>query len=161
MQTLKELTSTFAKNGKLEWIGVRPERRAGLMSLGSVTVTMSGLSGDHNNNGGKRSVTLVQAEHLPAVAAFSGLDEVNPQQLRRNLVISGINLLGLRNKPFQIGEVIFEGTGICAPCSRMEETLGRGGYSAVRGHGGITARVVSQGMLHLGDVLTPIPEENS
>lgn len=57
---------------------------------------------------------------------------------------------------FRIGGAILRGTGICAPCSRMEETLGPGGYNAVRGHGGITAEVVQPGTISIGDAVQPI-----
>ncbi len=108
---------------------------------------------------GKRQVTLIQAEHLPVIAALAGLDEVTPELLRRNIVVSGVSLLALKDARFQIGEVVLEGTGECHPCSRMEENLGEGGYNAVRGHGGLTARVIVGGVIREGDSVTALLPE--
>ena len=127
-----------------------------MFSLETVeAITQKGLAGDHFSGsvGSKRQVTLIQQEHLNAIASFMQVKEVSPEMLRRNLVIQGFNLLALKDKTFWAGEVLLEYTGECHPCSRMEEILGEGGYNAVRGHGGITARILKGGTISLGDVL--------
>lgn len=151
---LRTLMETFPIEGCLEWIGLRPGRRAPLQSMNHVEVIADhGLAGDHKAQraGGKRQVTLIQREHLLTVAQLLRREAVDPALLRRNLLVSGINLLALRGERFRIGTVVFEGTGPCEPCSRMEEVLGAGGYNAMRGHGGITARVITGGVIALGD----------
>ena len=144
---------TFPKEGRLEWIGLSPGRKQPILTVDAVVCAVgTGLEGDrHARSGrGKRQVTLIQAEHLPVVSALVGR-EVGPQELRRNLVVSGINVWALRDRVFRVGDVVLKGTGPCAPCNRMEENLGPGGYNAMRGHGGITASVVEAGTLRLGD----------
>lgn len=152
-KTLAELFDTLPQIGKVEWIGVRPERRAPIKVLGSVEAdTESGLVGDrYAGSSGKRQVTLIQYEHLPALASMLGLDELDPALLRRNIAISGINLLALKGKQFTIGDSLLEYTDLCHPCSFMEKTFGEGGYNAVRGHGGIMARVIRSGTIKLND----------
>ena len=153
---LRALLETFPRAGRLEWIGLRPGRRTPLANVTHVEVLADhGLSGDHKAQraGGKRQVTLIQREHLDAVAALLGRDAVDPALVRRNLVVSGINLLALRDTQFAIGGVVFEGAGLCEPCSRMEEVLGPGGYNAMRGHGGIIARVMAGGIIRIGDTV--------
>lgn len=153
---MAELLAQFPRQGRIEWIGIRPERRAQMSALESVEITEIGLSSDHRTKPGKRAVTLIQAEHLPAIAAMVGQNMIDPGQLRRNIVVSGINLLALKDCSFQIGNATLQGTGICAPCSRMEEEFGPGGYNAVRGQGGITAQVLAPGSVKLGDHISAI-----
>lgn len=156
MDTIASLTSRNAQSGLVQWIGIRPERRANVIPIDLVEVTEHGLAGDHYASGGKRSVTLIQYEHLAVIASMLGIMTISPSDLRRNIVVSSINLLGLRNRRFKIGSATLEGTGLCAPCSRMEETFGEGGYTAVRGHGGITAKILEPGNIAIGDKILPL-----
>lgn len=95
-------------------------------------------------------------EHVDAVAALLGR-AVDRRDLRRNLVVRGINLLACRNRDVRIGDVTIHVTGACHPCSRMEENLGPGGYQAMRGHGGVTATILTAGHVKVGDVITMEP----
>ena len=111
-----------------------------------------GLHGDrYSGRSGMRHVTLIQAEHLPVVASCVGRPSIDPQLLRRNILVRGINLLALKGKVICVGDIDLEITGLCQPCSRMEELLGPGGYNAMRGHGGVTARVLTRGVIALRD----------
>ncbi|MFT5110997.1 MAG: MOSC domain-containing protein YiiM [Parasphingorhabdus sp.] len=159
--TLQELLDTIPQQGKLVWIGLRPARRAEVISVDQARVSPEeGLLDDHyGGRSGQRHLTIVQAEHLPVIASCIDKEEILPQDLRRNLLISGINLLALKNKSVMIGDVEIEITGLCHPCSRMEEILGAGGYNAVRGHGGVTARVLTPGRISLGDPVRLAPIE--
>jgi MOSC domain-containing protein YiiM len=155
MYALKDLIAGYAQVGRVDWIGLRSVRRADVVSLGRVMIDESGLEGDHGR-GGKRAVTMMQAEHLPVIGAMMGQGPVDPLLMRRNLIVSGINLSALKGRQIGIGEVVIEITTVCAPCSRMEETFGSGGYSAVRGHGGWCARVLTSGEVSVGDVVRPV-----
>lgn len=152
----KALQNNIAKPGRVEWISIRPLRLKPVAVLKEVhAIEDKGLEGDrYNSAGGDRQVTLIQKEHLDAVSSMMG-KEVAPEMVRRNIVVSGVNLLSLKGKRFQIGEAILEYSGECHPCSRMEENLGFGGYNAMRGHGGITAKVVRTGTIKVGDAVFP------
>lgn len=152
--SLAEVTARHAAPGRVVWIGIRPARGVDMESVEEVAVTAAGPDGDRTR-GGRRAVTLLQAEHLPVIAALAGRASVSPALLRRNVVVAGLNLLGLKGRRFRIGEAVLRGTGPCAPCTRMETALGHGGYAAMRGHGGITAEVVAPGRVAVGDALIP------
>jgi MOSC domain-containing protein YiiM len=154
------LAALFAapmRPGRLAWIGLRPARRAPMQAVAEALLEPGrGLAGDRWRGAatGARQVTLVGAEDLAAIASYRGLDGLPPERLRRNLVTSGVNLLALKGRRFRIGGALLEYSGECHPCSRMEEEFGPGGYNAVRGHGGITARVIEGGVIRPGDSVT-------
>ena len=134
----------------------------------AVALAGHGLLGDHGTLdpaqiGGPRQVTLVQAEHLPVVAALlgRGVGAVTPTRLRRNLVVSGVNLLAiLHRRPharplLRFGaEVLIEVTDACEPCGWLELSVGRGAVTAMHGHGGVCGRIVEGGMLRVDDPVT-------
>lgn len=157
--SLAELKSRFTRTGSLSWIGLRPGHGEPMLLVEEVSVLEGrGLAGDRKSTraGGERQVTLFQLEHLAVIASLLGRADVAPELLRRNLGVSGINLLALRDGKFRIGDVVFEATGACAPCRRLEETLGPGGFNATRGHGGITARALTGGTIRLGDSVSAV-----
>ncbi|UFH55988.1 MOSC domain-containing protein [Spirosoma sp. KNUC1025] len=156
MQNIKDLFDVFPRPGRVEWIGIRPERREAVEVVNAIDVSeKKGIIGDHySGQSGNRHVTLIQAEHLPVVAALTGRNTLDPGLLRRNIVISGLNLLALKDHQLQIGEVILKVTGQCHPCSKMETALGPGGYNAMRGHGGLTAKVIKEGRIQVGNQVT-------
>lgn len=167
-QTLQSISHSMPQIGRLEAIIVRPARRVAAIELAhTIAIAGVGLQDDRRGIESKnimakvsnRQVTLIQAEHVEVVAKIMRQPQLNATMLRRNLVISGVNLLAI--KPLfkhhahylQIGDVLLEVTGICAPCSRMEELLGEGGYNAMRGHGGVNARIIRGGALSVGDAV--------
>ena len=155
------LMATLPRPGRVQWIGLRPARDVPMDEVATVdAIAGAGLVGDRYNSGsGKRGITLIQAEHLPVIAALSGHGTVAPALLRRNVVVSGIPLAALKGRRFRIGQALFEGTDDCDPCSRMEAALGPGGYNAMRGHGGLCARILEGGAIAVGDSVVPVGEE--
>lgn len=158
-----ELLAGVPQQGRVRWIGVRPASRADMIELNAVEARReAGLTGDHSRPGPRntRQVTLIQYEHLAVISALMGRADdqpITPAELRRNIVISGINLFSLKGRRFRIGQAILETTGWCQPCAKLEERLGLGTFQAVRGHGGITARVLHSGIIRLDDSLRVEP----
>lgn len=152
---LAQLMATLPRPGRVEWIGLRSAREAPMIEVDHAQAeTGAGLVGDrYRGSSGKRGVTLIQAEHLPVIAQLSARADLRPSLLRRNVMVSGIPVIALKGRRFRIGEVVLEGTDACDPCSRMEDALGPGGYNAMRGHGGLCARILSGGIFRLGDAV--------
>lgn len=148
-------------DGNLEWIGLRPQRKQAMIETRQVeAVAGLGLEGDRRmagRSGSARQVTIISAEFVNCIRQHMQLDGLEPALLRRNLMVSGINLNALRYRQFRIGGAIFEATALCHPCSRMESALGKGGFAAMMGLGGLCARVLEGGTITVGDAVIPLP----
>ena len=159
MKTIRDLNKPPQIEGRVELIVVRGSPREAARSIPqTVALAAIGLADDRLGQRGEaelstRQVTLIQAEHLGVIAQLARVAQVDPLALRRNLVISGINLLALKNARLRVGEALLEIVGPCQPCSRMEEAIGPGGYAAMRGHGGMTARILATGAVAVGDAI--------
>ncbi len=153
MSKMQEMMKNHALAGQIEWIGLRPAKKAAMESVEAARICFNGLERDYRENPGKRAVTLIQWEHLPVIAAMTKRKDVSPHMLRRNIAVSGINILALRSHTVKLGTAILRITGLCAPCSYMEKVFGHGGFNAVRGHGGVTAEVLEEGDVELGSAV--------
>ena len=169
---LRELLARVPAPGRLEEIWLRPARGEAAVGVPeAIALAGLGLRGDRSaagRGGGRRQLTLFQAEHLGVLAALLGRPALPASLLRRNLVVAGLNLLAARSPLPAVAlrlwvgeEVELEVTGPCEPCSRMEDTLGPGGYAAMRGHGGVTARVLRGGRIRAGDTVRLVVTEPS
>ena len=155
---MQRLLDGVVRPGTVRWIGLRPARHAEMQRVGEAALEPdSGLIGDHYaGRSGTRQVSLIGEENLAAIGAFLGGGPADPALLRRNIVVCGINLLALKGRNFKLGGAVLAYAGDCHPCSRMETLLGAGGYNAVRGQGGILARVLEGGRVHIGDALVRV-----
>jgi MOSC domain-containing protein YiiM len=163
MKSIRELNAPPNVQGRVEAIVVRAAPRDPARTVPeTMALAGIGLADDRLGQRGEaelstRQVTLIQAEHLAVIAQLARMDVVDAVRLRRNLVVSGINLVALRTAHVQVGDAVLEIMGPCQPCSRMESEIGPGGYAAMRGHGGMTARIISGGAIRVGDVVRAVP----
>lgn len=161
MQSIKELQDILPQIGQIELITFRTQKKGEIETTNTLDISIeNGIAGDHQSKkGSKRMVTLIQKEHLDVVGALLKR-KIDIKQTRRNILVSGINLLALHNRLFKIGnDVILKGTGYCVPCSQMETNLGPGGFNAMRGHGGITAEVIQGGTISVNDPISLFKEK--
>ena len=164
MNTQARLLDKLCANitpGKLEWIGLRSERRGEVVVVEQAEAVIGlGLVGDHRMKktpGSARQVTLISREYIQQICQHTGHASIDPRLLRRNLVISGMNMNLLRYQRLQIGEVIIETNALCHPCSRMDENLGKGGTAAMFGYGGLCAKIIQGGKMRVGDAVIRLP----
>lgn len=155
------------KPGRIEWIGLRPERKAELVEVDNVlAVAERGLEGDHRMSktpGSGRQITIISREFIEQIEGHLGKSGITPNELRRNIVVSGVNLNALRRQRFWLGNALIEATALCHPCSRMESTLGPGGVAAMIGYGGLCAKIIETGNLAIGDAVrvADIPDDST
>jgi len=134
-----------------------------LTPASALLVAHQGIEGDRyrTQRDSARQVTLIALEDVRAIASFMHRTEVPPELLRRNLVTEGVNLNALKECRIRIGPALLEISGECAPCSQMEANLGPGGYNAVRGRGGLTARIITGGEIRIGDSIDRVEHESA
>ena len=70
-----------------------------------------------------------------------------PSSYRRNIVVSGVDLNGLIGMEFEVGGVRFSGSCEAAPCYWMEQAIAEGAEEAMKGNGGLRAKILSDGVL--------------
>jgi MOSC domain-containing protein YiiM len=95
-------------------------------------------------------VTLIEGEDLDHIEDELGIS-VKSGEHRRNIVTRGIDLSELRRKRFRIGETVLEYDRPRPPCRHVQDLTEPGMTRALRGRGGICARVVEGGRIRARD----------
>lgn len=115
-------------------------------------VAGSGLRGDRFFNfkdDFKGQITFFAEEiHQRLCRQFDrDADEMDTSVYRRNVITRGVDLNTLIDEEFEIQGVRFRGSEECSPCYWMNSAFGPGAEQALKGNGGLRARILSDGDL--------------
>lgn len=102
----------------------------------------------------KGQVTFFSSEVFSDLCQRLGVSAKSPGAMRRNVVVSEIDLNSLIGKNFSIQDIQFRGMSHCAPpCGWMDTALAPGAYQRLKRsrNGGLRAQILSDGMLKVGD----------
>jgi MOSC domain-containing protein YiiM len=146
--------------GIVEGIFLAPEAGAQMKSVQAVNALEGcGLKGDRycagtghwSRFGRVCEVTFIAGEDLDYIEREAGVGVKNGEH-RRNVVTRGISLKALRRgERFRVGEVAFEYRGLRSVCQYIERLTEPGMTQALKGRGGICARVIENGKLRVDD----------
>ena len=116
-------------------------------------VSGRGIEGDRyfdHKDDYKGQITFFSEEVASRMEEELSVPGFDRSAMRRNVLVSGVDLNTLIGKRFQLGDVTFSGSEECAPCGWMEEAVGPGAHAWLKGHGGLRCRIESSGTLKTG-----------
>ena len=99
----------------------------------------------------KGQITFFSLEVFEKLALHFGLTGKSPGLLRRNVIVSGIDLNDLIGEEFSIQGVRLRGTGHCRPCYWLDQAFAPGTEEYLKGNGGLRAEILSDGAIAVGD----------
>ena len=147
--------------GVVEGIYVTPAGSQAMERVDEVTtVEGGGIEGDRyyegtgfwTRYGDVCQVTLIEGEDLDYIENELGIRVMDGQH-RRNIITRGIRLLDLRRKRFRVGEMLLEFDRSRPPCRHVQDMTEPGMTRALKGRGGICARVVEAGRIRAQDAI--------
>ncbi|WP_332899904.1 MOSC domain-containing protein [Haladaptatus sp. CMSO5] len=145
--------------GRVTDIHIAREKSAPVEAVDSAdAVAGGGLRGDRHFLPGdeKPDLTLIDGAAFAAAGEDLGV-ELKPGEHRRNVTVSGIDLDSLIGTEFTIGEVRCQGLADCPPCAHLESLTARDGLQvAMTDRGGLEVRILSDGVIRVGDTVEPL-----
>ena len=94
-------------------------------------------------------ITFFAEEVHQALLAALQLPPRSAAAYRRNVITRGVELNGLIGQEFTVQGIRFFGTAECKPCYWMEQAIGLGAEAWLRDRGGLRAKILSDGPLHV------------
>lgn len=124
-------------------------------------VAGSGIRGDRfydYRDDYKGQITFFSIEVFERLSAHFELQNKSAGALRRNVIVSGINLNDLIGEKFSIQGVQLRGTAHCKPCYWMNQAIAPGTEEFLAGNGGLRAQILSDGVIAVGDAQLVLAE---
>jgi MOSC domain-containing protein YiiM len=106
----------------------------------------------------KGQITFFASEVFAKLVEHFGLTSKSPGILRRNVIVSGIDLPELIGEEFAIQGVRFRGTGHCKPCYWLDQAFAPGTEEFLEENGGLRAEILSDGTITVGDAQLVLAE---
>lgn len=136
----------------------QPAGQAPVVEVPSVEcVAGKGLVGDRffdYKEDYKGQITFFEHEQYERLCEQFNVMGVSPSVFRRNVITKGVDLNSLIGKEFEVQGIRFEGASECSPCYWMDQAFAEGAELAMKGHGGLRARILSNGVLHAASSAT-------
>lgn len=95
----------------------------------------------------KGQITFFEHEVYERLCQQFEAPDLSPSVFRRNVITRGVDLNSLIGTQFEIQGIRFEATEECRPCYWMDQAVGTGAELAMKGHGGLRARILTSGVL--------------
>jgi MOSC domain-containing protein YiiM len=99
----------------------------------------------------KGQITFFSFEVFAKLAEHFGLTNKSAGAVRRNVVVSGVELNDLIGEEFSIQGVRLRGTAHCRPCYWLDQAIAPGAEQFLEGNGGLRAQILSDGVIAVGD----------
>ena len=99
----------------------------------------------------KGQITFFSFEVFAKLAEHFGLTNKSAGAVRRNVVVSGVELNDLIGEEFSIQGVRLRGTAHCRPCYWLDQAVAPGAEQFLEGNGGLRAQILSDGVIAVGD----------
>ena len=106
----------------------------------------------------KGQITFFSFEVFERLARHFGLTNKSPAVLRRNVIVSGVDLNDLIGEEFSVQGVHFHGTSHCRPCYWLDQAFAPGTEDFLEGNGGLRAEILSDGAIAVGDAQLVLAE---
>ncbi|MEY2559319.1 MAG: hypothetical protein QOE34_2744 [Verrucomicrobiota bacterium] len=106
----------------------------------------------------KGQITFFSVEVFEKLAENIGLTNKSPGVLRRNVIVSGVDLHELIGEEFSIQGVRLHGSGHCKPCYWMDQAFAPGTEDFLKENGGLRAKILTDGAIAVGDAQLVLAE---
>jgi MOSC domain-containing protein YiiM len=94
-------------------------------------------------------ITFFAFEVFANVCEQLRIHDKSPSVSRRNVITTGVDLNSLIGQEFAVQGIQFLGVEECRPCYWMNQAIGCGAEAALKGRGGLRARILTSGWLRV------------